>query len=144
MTKSLLSSVIEDPVDIELVGWIMLIVGAISLIFGMMAVIAGIITEVNGSVVAALLLFVTVGALAIWMGSKAMRWAKTGMIKKEDLISSMGPLTLILAIIMIFIIMMSTTPDLMGVEIQWLMAAGLITVLLVWLQRNHKPTLRPA
>jgi NADH:ubiquinone oxidoreductase subunit 6 (subunit J) len=144
MTKSLLSSIIEDPVDIELIGWIMLIVGAISLIFGMMAAIAGIISKANGPVVATLLLFVTVGALAIWMGSKAMMWAKVGMIRKEDLISSLRPLTVILGIIMAFIVMASITPDLIAMEVQWLMAAGLIAALLVWLQRNRKPTARPA
>ncbi|MGD0817346.1 MAG: hypothetical protein ABR986_02975 [Methanomassiliicoccales archaeon] len=139
-----MSSIIEDPVDIELIGWIMLMVGAISLIFGMMSALAGLTVEMNGSVVGKLLLFVTIGALSIWLGSKAMRWAKTGSIKKEIGKTNIGPLTLILAIIMIVVFMMLVAPNLLAVEFQWLMAAGLITVLLVWLQKNRKPTARPA
>jgi peptidoglycan/LPS O-acetylase OafA/YrhL len=144
MAKSLLSSVIEDPVDIELVGWIMLMVGAISLIFGMMAALAGFTAQMNGSVVGRLLLFVTIGALSIWFGAKAMRWAKTGSIRKNGEMSNIGPLTLIIVIILIVVTMMLTAPNLLAVEFQWLMAAGLITVLLVWMQRNRKPTARPA
>jgi hypothetical protein len=144
MPKSLLSSVIEDPVDIELIGWIMLMVGAISIIFGMMAALAGLTSEMNGSVVGRLLIFVTIGSLAIWSGAKAMRWAKTGSIRKVEGTTDIGPLTLILAVILIFVVMMMSLPNLLAVELQWLMAAGLIVVLLVWLQRNRKPTARPA
>jgi len=82
MAKSLLSSIIEDPFDIELIGWIMLMVGAISIIFGLMAALAGFTSQMNGSVVGRLLLFVTIGSLSIWLGSKATRWAKTGSKKK--------------------------------------------------------------
>lgn len=142
--KSLLGSVIDDPVDIELIGWFMLMVGAISLIFGMMAALAGLTVKMNGSIVGMLLLFVTIGTLAIWSGSKAMRWAKTGSIKNVDGISKVRPLTLIVAVIMIFVVMMMAAPNLLAVEFQWLMAAGLITILLVWLQKNRKPTARPA
>ena len=144
MSKSLLSSVIEDPVDIELIGWIMLMVGALSLIFGAMAALAGLTSQMNGSVVGKLLIFVTVGSLAIWLGAKAMRWAKTGSIKKIEGTTDIGPLTLIIAVIVIFVVLMMAAPDLLAVELQWLMAIGLITILLVWLQRNRKPTARPA
>lgn len=144
MEKSLFSSLIEDPVDIELIGWIMLMVGALSLIFGIMAALAGFTSQMNGSVVGKLLIFVTVGALAIWLGAKAMRWAKTGSIKKTEGETDIGPLTLIIAVIVIFVLLMMVSPNLLSVELQWLMAAGLITILLVWLQRNRKPTARPA
>jgi hypothetical protein len=144
MAKSLLSSVIEDPVDIELIGWIMLMVGAISLVFGMMAALAGFTAQMNGSVVGRLLLFVTIGALSIWSGAKVMRWAKTGSIRNKGEMTDIGPLTLIITIILIVVTMMLTAPNLLAVEFQWLMAAGLITVLLVWMQRNRKPTARPA
>jgi peptidoglycan/LPS O-acetylase OafA/YrhL len=144
MTRSLLGSVIEDPVDIELIGWIMLMVGAISLIFGMMAALAGLTAQMNGSVVGRLLLFVTIGALAIWLGSKVRRWAKNGSIKNRGELANIRPLTLIVAIIVIVVIMMMMAPNLFSVEFQLLMAAGLITVLLVWLQKNRKPTAIPA
>jgi hypothetical protein len=144
MAKSLLSAVIEDPVDIELIGWIMLMVGAISLIFGMMAALAGFTEQMNGSVVGSLLLFVTIGALSIWLGTKVMRWAETGSIRNKAELTNIGPLTLIVTIILIVVTMMLTAPNLLAVEFQWLMAGGLITVLLVWMQRNRKPTVRPA
>ena len=51
MAKSLLSPIIEDPADIELIGWIMLLVGSISLIFGVMAALAGLTVQMKGSVV---------------------------------------------------------------------------------------------
>jgi hypothetical protein len=143
MAKSLLSSVIEDPVDIELIGWIMLMVGAISLIFGMMAALAGFTAQMNGSSIGSLLLFVTIGALSIWLGSKVMRWAKTGSIRNKGELTNIGPLTLIVAIIMMVVVMMYTAPNLLAVEFQWLMAVGLIIVLLVWMQRNRKPKARP-
>jgi hypothetical protein len=143
MAKSLLSSVIEDPVDVELIGWIMLLVGAISLIFGIMAALAGLTVSMNGTVVAKLLLFITIGSLAIWSGSKVMRWAKTGSIRKDEGTTDIGPLTLILSIILIFVVMTMAAPNLLAVEFQWLMAAGLITVLIFWLQRNRRPTARP-
>jgi hypothetical protein len=144
MSKSWLSSAIEDPVDIELIGWIMLMVGAISIIFGIMAALAGLNSQMNGSVVGKLLIFVTVGALSIWLGAKARMRAKTGSIKKTGITAGIGPLTLIVAFIAIIVIMMMAAPDLMAVELQWIMAGGLITILLVWLQRNRKPTARPA
>jgi hypothetical protein len=144
MAKSLLSSIIEDPFDIELIGWIMLMVGAISIIFGMMAALAGLTFQMNGSVVGRLLLFVTIGTLSIWLGLRAMGWAETGSIKRQGELTNIGPLTLIVAIILIVVVMMMAAPNLLAVEFQWLMAAGLITVLLVWMQRNRKPTARPA
>jgi len=144
MKKSLLGPIIEDPVDIELIGWIMLMVGAISLIFGMMSGLAGFTIEMNGSVVGRLLLFVTIGTLSIWLGSGAMRWAKTGSMKRSSGIANIGGLTLILAIILVVVILMMAVPNLLAVEFQWLMAAGLITILLAWMQGNRKPTARPS
>ncbi len=144
MAKSLLSSIIEDPFDIELIGWILLMVGAISIIFGLMAALAGFISQMNGSVVGRLLLFVTIGSLSIWLGSKAMRWAKTGSIESRGKLANIGPLTLIVAIILIVVVMMMAAPNLLAVELQWLTAAVLIGVLLVWMQRNRKPVARPA
>ncbi len=144
MAKSRLSSVIEDPVDIELIGWIMLMVGAISLIFGIMAALAGFTVRMDGSAVGTLLLCVTIGTISIWLGNKVMRWAKTGSIRKNEGIANIGPLTLIIAVIMIAVVMMMAEPNLLAVEFQWLMAIGLITVLVVLMQKNRKPTARPA
>ena len=143
MAKSLLSLIIEDQFDIELIGWIMLMVGAISIIFGIMAALAGLLAQMNGSVVGRLLLFVTIGTLSIWLGSKAMRWAKIGSIRNRGDLNNMLPLTLIVAIILIVVVMMLVAPNLLAMEFQWLMAAGLIALLLVWLQRNRKATARP-
>jgi hypothetical protein len=144
MATSWLSSAIEDPVDVELIGWIMLMVGAISLIFGAMAALAGLTVQMSGSVVGRLLLFVTVGALSIWLGTAAMRLAKTGSIKNREGFDNIGALTIIVAAIMIAVVMLMAAPNLLAVEFQWLMAAGLIVILLVWLQRNRKPTPRLA
>lgn len=144
MTKSWLNKIIEDPVDIELIGWIMLMIGAISLIFGGMAALAGFTVTMNGSVVGRLLLFVTIGTLSIWLGSMAMRQAKTGSTKKVEGIDNIGTLTLILAAIIVVVVMTLAAPNLLAVEYQWLMAGGLIIILLVWLQANRKPTARPA
>ena len=142
MTRSWLSSVIEDPVDIELIGWVMLVVGAISFIFGGMAGLAGLTVVMNGSVVGKLLLFVTIGTLSIWLGGKAMRLAKTGTTSGVEWMVNIGALTSIIAAIMIAVVMMMAAPNLLAVELQWLMAAGLIAILLVWLQGNKKPTAR--
>jgi hypothetical protein len=144
MTKSLLGSIIEDPVDIELIGWIMLMVGGISLVFGIMAALSGLTVKMDGTTVGTLLLFVTIGALSIWLGSKVMRWAKTGSIKNDEGITNIGPLTLIVTVISTVVVMMVMVPNLLSVEFQWLMAGGLITILLVWLQKNRKPSARPA
>lgn len=144
MVRTWLSSVIEDPVDVELIGWVMLMVGAISLIFGGMAALAGLTVQMNGSVVGRLLLFVTVGSLSIWLGMTAMRWVKTGTTSKREGFGNIGSLTAIIAAIMVAVVMLMAAPNLLAVEFEWLMAAGLIVILLVWLQRNRKPTPRPA
>ena len=93
MAKSLLRSIIKDQFDIELIGWIKLMVGAISIIFGMMAALAEFIAQMNGYVVGRLLLFVTIGILSIWLGSRAMRGAKTGSIRNQGDFTNMRPLT---------------------------------------------------
>jgi hypothetical protein len=72
-----------------------------------------------------------------------MRWAKTGSIESRGKLANIGPLTLIVAIILI-VVMMMATPNLLAVEFQWLTAAGLISMLLVFLERNRKPVARPA
>jgi hypothetical protein len=144
MARSWLSSAIEDPIDVELIGWVMLMVGAISLIFGAMAALAGLTVQMDGSVVGRLLLFATVGALSIWLGTKAMRWAKTGSIKNREGFDNIGALTIIVGAIVVAVVMFMAVPHLLAVEFQWLMAAGLLIILLVWLQRNRKPTPRLA
>jgi len=64
--------------------------------------------------------------------------------KSQGELANIGPLTLIVAVILIVVVMMMAAPNLLAVEFQWLMAAGLITILLVWLQRNRRPTVTPA
>jgi hypothetical protein len=143
MAKSWLSSFTEDPVDSELIGWVMLMVGAISFIFGGMAGLAGLTVVMNGSVVGKLLMFVTIGTLSIWLGRKAVRLAKTGTIGSVEGIANIGALRSILAAIVIVIVLMMAAPNLLAVEFQWLMAAGLIVILLVWMHGDRKPTARP-
>ena len=86
----------------------------------------------------------SLGAISIWLGTRAMRWAKTGSIKNEEGFANVGAITLIVADILVAGVMLMAAPDLLAVEFQWLMAAGLITILLVWLKRNRKSIARPA